>query len=51
MADSGTARARNAELGRQLSAAAVDGDEARIRRLLSELLRCKGLSHGRDARS
>ena len=44
MADSGAARARNPELGRQLSAAAMEGDEARIRRLLSELLRCKGLS-------
>jgi diguanylate cyclase (GGDEF)-like protein len=46
MADSGAARARNAELGRQLSAAAAEGDEARIKRLLSELLRCKGLSRG-----
>jgi diguanylate cyclase (GGDEF)-like protein len=44
MADSGAARARNAELGRQLSVAAMEGDEARIRRLLSELLRCKGLT-------
>lgn len=34
----------NAELGNQLRAAAVDGDDARIARLVSELLRCKGLS-------
>jgi GGDEF domain-containing protein len=39
-------RARNGELASQLRAAAVDGDDARIRRLLSELLRCKGLSRG-----
>ena len=41
-----TVRARNGELASQLRAAAVDGDDARIRRLLSELLRCKGLSRG-----
>jgi diguanylate cyclase (GGDEF)-like protein len=39
-------RARNSELGGQLRAAAVDGDDARITHLLSELLRCKGLSRG-----
>ncbi len=39
-------RARNGELASQLRAAAVDGDDARITRLLSELLRCKGLSRG-----
>ena len=36
----------NAELANQLRAAAVDGDDARIARLVSELLRCKGLSRG-----
>jgi two-component system, cell cycle response regulator len=46
LADSGAARVRNAELGRQLSVAAMEGDEARIARLLSELLRCKGLTRG-----
>jgi len=46
LAESGAARVRNAELGRQLSVAAMEGDEARITRLLSELLRCKGLSRG-----
>jgi diguanylate cyclase (GGDEF)-like protein len=39
-------RARNSELANQLRAAAVDGDDARITRLLAELLRCKGLSRG-----
>jgi diguanylate cyclase (GGDEF)-like protein len=39
-------RARNTELAGQLRAAAVDGDDARITRLLGELLRCKGLSRG-----
>jgi diguanylate cyclase (GGDEF)-like protein len=39
-------RARNSELGGQLRAAAVDGDDARITKLLAELLRCKGLSRG-----
>jgi diguanylate cyclase (GGDEF)-like protein len=34
----------NAELANQLRAAAVDGDDARIARLVAELLRCKGLS-------
>jgi two-component system, cell cycle response regulator len=46
MADSGAARVRNAELGRQLSVAAMEGDEVRITRLLSELVRCKGLTRG-----
>jgi diguanylate cyclase (GGDEF)-like protein len=41
-----SARARNSELAGQLRAAAVDGDDARITRLLAELLRCKGLSRG-----
>lgn len=44
--DAGAIRARNGELANQLRAAAADGDEARIARLLSELLRCKGLSRG-----
>ena len=39
-------RARTGELASQLRAAAADGDEARITRLLSELLRCKGLPRG-----
>jgi diguanylate cyclase (GGDEF)-like protein len=39
-----TPQAANAELANQLRAAAVDGDDARIARLVSELLRCKGLS-------
>jgi PleD family two-component response regulator len=39
-------RARNSELAGQLRAAAVDGDDARITKLLAELLRCKGLSRG-----
>ena len=39
-------RARNAELGGQLRAAAREGDDARIERLLSELLRVQGLTRG-----
>jgi diguanylate cyclase (GGDEF)-like protein len=39
-----TPQVANAELANQLRAAAVDGDDARIARLVSELLRCKGLS-------
>jgi len=39
-------RARNAELGSQLRATAMDGDEARMTRLLSELLRVRGLTRG-----
>jgi len=35
---------RNAELVGQLRAAAMEGDDAHIRRLLSELLRCRGLT-------
>jgi diguanylate cyclase (GGDEF)-like protein len=45
-ADARAVRVRNAELANQLRAAAVDGDDARITRLLAELLRCKGLSRG-----
>ena len=46
-ADQGAAlRARPAEVGSQLRVAVLEGDEARIRRLLSELLRCQGLSKG-----
>lgn len=44
--DPGAVRASNGELASQLRAAAVDGDEARITRLVSELLRCKGLPRG-----
>src|SRR5437588_848772 len=40
----GALRARHAELGGQLRVAVMEGDEARIRRLLSELLRGQGLS-------
>ncbi len=36
----------NAELANQLRAAAAAGDDERIARLVSELLRCKGLSRG-----
>jgi diguanylate cyclase (GGDEF)-like protein len=39
-------RARNAELGVQLRAAAREGDDARMERLLSELLRVQGLTRG-----
>src|ERR1700704_2065495 len=39
-------RARNAELGGQLRAAAREGDDARMARLLSELLRVQGLTRG-----
>src|SRR3984893_11732596 len=45
-AEQGVLRARNAELAGQLRAAAVEGDDARIRRLLSELLRFQGLTKG-----
>src|SRR3981081_807102 len=37
-------RARNAELGGQLRAAGREGDDARMERLLSELLRVQGLT-------
>ncbi|HEY8052895.1 MAG TPA: GGDEF domain-containing protein [Steroidobacteraceae bacterium] len=40
----GVARARSPELVRELRVAAMEGDEMRITHLLSELLRCKGLS-------
>src|SRR5437588_10638431 len=40
----GALRARHAELGGLLRVAVMEGDEARIRRLLSELLRGQGLS-------
>ena len=39
-------RARNAELTRELRAAAMEGDDARVTRLLSELLRIQGLTRG-----
>src|SRR6266513_1974937 len=39
-------RARNAELTAQLRAAAMEGDDLSITRLLSELLRLKGLTRG-----
>src|SRR5437762_7539369 len=42
--EQGALRARHAELGGQLRVAVMEGDEARIRRLLSELLRGQGLS-------
>src|SRR5919108_1046905 len=46
-ADQGAAlHARHAEVGGELRVAVLEGDEARIRRLLSELLRCQGLSKG-----
>jgi diguanylate cyclase (GGDEF)-like protein len=40
------ARARSGEFASQLRAAALEGDDVRITRLVSELLRCKGLSRG-----
>jgi diguanylate cyclase (GGDEF)-like protein len=43
---SGATRARNMEISRQLHAAVTDGDDARISRLLSELLRVQGLTKG-----
>jgi diguanylate cyclase (GGDEF)-like protein len=46
LADARTVGARNVEFANQLRAAALDGDDARIERVLSELLRCKGLSRG-----
>jgi diguanylate cyclase (GGDEF)-like protein len=42
----GTSPARSLELGGQLRAAVMEGDEKRIVRLLSELLRVKGLTKG-----
>jgi len=44
--EQGALRARHAELGGQLRVAVMEGDEARIRRLLSELLRGQGLTKG-----
>ncbi len=46
VAETRAIRARNIELASQLRAAASAGDDARINRLLAELLRCKGLSRG-----
>lgn len=40
------ARARSMEISRQLRAAVMDGDDARIHRLLSDLLRVQGLTRG-----
>ena len=45
-AEQGALRARHQEVGGQLRVAVMEGDEAHIRRLLSELLRCQGLSKG-----
>jgi diguanylate cyclase (GGDEF)-like protein len=45
--DEGTVRARTGELAVQLRAAAMEGDDSRIKRLLSELLRFKGIPRGR----
>jgi len=45
-AELGALRARNAELAGQLRAAAMEGDDACVRRLLSELLRFQGLTKG-----
>jgi GGDEF domain-containing protein len=45
-ADTRAVRVRHEELAGQLRAAAVDGDDARMARLLAQLLRCKGLSRG-----
>lgn len=39
-------RARSGEFASELTAAALEGNDARITRLVSELLRCKGLSRG-----
>jgi predicted signal transduction protein with EAL and GGDEF domain len=39
-------RARNVELSGQLRCAVMDGDDARIARLLSDLLRVQGLTKG-----
>ncbi|MBS0377353.1 MAG: diguanylate cyclase [Proteobacteria bacterium] len=46
VAETRAIQARNVELASQLRAAAAAGDDARINRLLAELLRCKGLSRG-----
>ena len=42
----GALRTRNAELAGQLRAAALDGDDDRVTKLLSELLHLQGLSKG-----
>jgi diguanylate cyclase (GGDEF)-like protein len=44
--NSAKARARSGEFASQLRAAALEGNDVRITRLVSELLRCKGLSRG-----
>lgn len=44
--ETGALRARHAEVGSQLRLAVMAGDDTRIRRLLSELLRGQGLSKG-----
>lgn len=45
--DEGAVRARTGELANQLRSAALEGDEVRVKRLLSELLRFKGIPRGR----
>ena len=45
-AEQGALRSRHAEVAGQLRVAVMEGDDARIRRLLSELLRGQGLSKG-----
>jgi diguanylate cyclase (GGDEF)-like protein len=45
--DDSAARARSGELASQLRVAAMDGDEARVRCLLAELLRLSGMPRGR----
>jgi diguanylate cyclase (GGDEF)-like protein len=44
--DAVVARARSGELATELRAAALEGDDARVSRLLSELLRVQGVSKG-----
>jgi diguanylate cyclase (GGDEF)-like protein len=45
--DESAVRSRTGELAAQLRAAAMEGDDLRIKRLLSELLRFKGIPRGR----
>src|SRR6267143_2041934 len=45
-AEQGALRVRNAELADQLRAAAMESDDTRTTRLLSELLRLQGLTKG-----
>ncbi|HYL02928.1 MAG TPA: GGDEF domain-containing protein [Steroidobacteraceae bacterium] len=45
--EDGAARSRSTELANQLRAAAMDGDDSRVRHLLAELLRLSGLPRGR----